>query len=269
MDTGIKSMGNAIKSCFTFRLGTTSYIIPDDIEPNVRYLAPLVDDIEVVLFESEDYSNIPKGDLVSRLADMAAEYNLTYTIHLPLDTPLGHHDERLRRTSVDRCRRIIECMSPVNPFAYILHLQGDIVGNPPSQDMERWLSQQRRSVEELLLTLHPEELCVETLSYPYHLIEDVVDDYSLSICLDIGHILLYGYSLEAYLDNYLHRTRVVHLHGIREGKDHTDIAFLKPDIINLLIDRLNRDVRPRVMTLEIFSERELFKSLDIMRRYIK
>lgn len=269
MDTGIIITGNVIKSCFPFRLGTTSYIIPDDIEPNVRHLAPLVDDIEIVLFESEDYSNVPTGKLVSRLADMAAEHNLTYTIHLPLDTSLGHQDERIRRTSVDRCRRIIECMSPVNPFAYILHLQGDIVGNPPSQDMDRWLSQHRRSIEELLMALHPDKLCVETLSYPYHLIEEVVDDYSLSICLDIGHILLYGYSLQSYLDHYLHRTHVVHLHGIRDGKDHTDIACLESDIITLLIDRLNRDMLPRVMTLEIFSERELFKSLDIMRRYIK
>ena len=40
-----------------FRLGTTSYIIPADILPNVRYLADKVDDIELVLFEADDYSN--------------------------------------------------------------------------------------------------------------------------------------------------------------------------------------------------------------------
>jgi len=261
-------MEYALKSRFAFRLGATSYIIPDDIEPNVRYLAPLLDDIEIVLFESGDYSNIPSGELVSRLAALASEHDLTYTVHLPLDTPLGHQDEHQRRISIDRCMQIIECMRPVNPFAYVLHFQGDIMGDPPSSDMERWLSQHRRSLEELLLAVPADRLCVETLSYPYHLIEEVVDDYSLSICLDIGHILLCGYPLQTYLDRYLHRTRVVHLHGIREGKDHTDIAGLEPDVITLLIDRLNRDMRPRVVTLEIFSERELFKSLDIMRRYI-
>ncbi len=38
-----------------FRIGTTSYIIPDDIiPPNVRYLGGKTDDIELVLFEVDD-----------------------------------------------------------------------------------------------------------------------------------------------------------------------------------------------------------------------
>ena len=32
-----------------FRLGTTYYILPDAILPNVRFLAPLLDEIELVL----------------------------------------------------------------------------------------------------------------------------------------------------------------------------------------------------------------------------
>ena len=39
----------------TFRLGSTSYVYPDDILPNVQRLAQAgdVDDIELVLFEVE------------------------------------------------------------------------------------------------------------------------------------------------------------------------------------------------------------------------
>ena len=48
-----------------FRLGTTSYIIPDDILPNVRYLADKIDDIELVLFDVEDYCNLPSPALVA------------------------------------------------------------------------------------------------------------------------------------------------------------------------------------------------------------
>ena len=45
---------------YPFRLGTTSYIIPNSILPNVRYLADKVKDIELVLFESDDgISNFP------------------------------------------------------------------------------------------------------------------------------------------------------------------------------------------------------------------
>ena len=50
-----------------FRLGTTSYIIPDDILPNVRYLAGKVKDIELVLFDIDEYCNIPDAEQLSEL----------------------------------------------------------------------------------------------------------------------------------------------------------------------------------------------------------
>jgi hypothetical protein len=53
------------------RIGTTSYILADDILPNVRYLAPLVDDIELVLFESEGMSNLPSKQVIEELAALA------------------------------------------------------------------------------------------------------------------------------------------------------------------------------------------------------
>ena len=39
---------------YPFRLGTTSYIIPADILPNVIYLSDQVQDIELILFEVDD-----------------------------------------------------------------------------------------------------------------------------------------------------------------------------------------------------------------------
>ena len=51
-----------------FRIGATSYIIPADILPNVEYLAPQVDDVELVLFETDEYgSNLPDAVLRNRL----------------------------------------------------------------------------------------------------------------------------------------------------------------------------------------------------------
>jgi len=43
-----------------FRIGTTSYIIPDEIIPNVRFLAARVEDVELVLFEADEgMNNLP------------------------------------------------------------------------------------------------------------------------------------------------------------------------------------------------------------------
>ncbi len=73
----------------SFRLGTTSYIWPAEIVPNVHRLGPLVDDVELVLFEADDYSNLPDSATVDCLRALADEHDLSYTVHLPLDLTLA------------------------------------------------------------------------------------------------------------------------------------------------------------------------------------
>ena len=73
-----------------FRLGTSSYIIPADILPNAHYLAGKVRDIELILFEVDDeQNNLPSPEVIDELINLAALYDLTYTVHLPLDLKLG------------------------------------------------------------------------------------------------------------------------------------------------------------------------------------
>jgi hypothetical protein len=69
--------------------GATSYVLPDHILPNVEYLGPIVDDVELVLFETDEYgSNLPGPAEIARLLELAAEHDLSYTVHLPLDLRL-------------------------------------------------------------------------------------------------------------------------------------------------------------------------------------
>ena len=78
-----------------FRIGATSYIIPDDILPNARHLAALgeVQDIELVLFEVDDgLNNIPSPETVAELAALAGA-RPDLLLHLPLDLRLGRNDE--------------------------------------------------------------------------------------------------------------------------------------------------------------------------------
>lgn len=259
----------SLKNRFPFRLGTTSYIIPAELLPNVIYLADKVDDIELVLFESDEISNLPDAATVKILKETAERSDLTYTIHLPLDTWMGHEEASVRERSVDKCLRVIEHTAPLSPFAYVLHFHGDKQGEIPSPDMARWIEGHRQSVERLIQVVASEVLCVEMLDYPYDLIEDVVRDYGLSICLDIGHLLLYGYAPEEYLDRYLPRTRVVHLHGVEDGHDHRSLSFLPAGLLTTLIDRLgNGSNNSRVLTMEIFDEGALNQSLDVLSSFL-
>jgi sugar phosphate isomerase/epimerase len=260
----------SLKNRFPFRLGTTSYVIPADLRANVAFLADKVDDIELVLFESHEISNLPDADTLRALKDTADRHDLTYTVHLPLDAWLGHAEEAVRRRSLDKCLRVIEITALLNPFAYIIHFHGDHRGESPSPDLMRWTEGHRLAVERLVQAVSPEDLCVETLDYPYKLIEDIVIDYKLSVCMDIGHHLLNGVVPEACLDRYLPRTRVLHLHGVEEGHDHRSLAFLPDGLLTALVNRLGSGPeKPRVLTVEIFDEEALNQSLNVLRRVLQ
>lgn len=256
-----------MKASNSFNLGTTSYIIPDNILPNVQYLAGKVDDIQLILFESTDASNLPSADDIKKLREIAQANNLTYSIHFPLDAPLGAK-EPFRTEAVKSHIRIIELTQSLHPSVYIMHLEGDDKqhhGRLPSDDMPRWLEHNRKSIKEILSSgIAPEKLCVETLSYPFEIIENIVTELGLSICLDIGHIILNGYSVDDHLARYMSRTRSVHLHGIIDGKDHCSIAHLPKTVVHNLINAIDSAPTPVALTLEVFNEDDFKESIRTM-----
>lgn len=260
--------GPSLKGIFPFRLGTTSYILEDDLVPNAQFLGPLVDDIELVLFESDEISNLPDKEVIDTLQDIQAEHHITYTVHLPLDTELGSLDESVRKRSVEKCLRVIKLTAPLAPFAYVVHFHGERRGRVPAADIAGWLYMLDRSALGLLESgVDSQLLCVETLDYPFELVEPIVTRRGMSICLDAGHLAFYGYPLEEYLDQYMARSRVIHLHGNREGADHKDIGALEPGVLASLVDHpCLADNRERVLTLEVFGRADFERSMETMRR---
>lgn len=257
-----------LKNHFPFRLGTTSYILPADLISNVRFLAPYVDDIELVLFEANDESNLPDDETIAELHAIACSNDLTYTVHLPLGLSLGAADEEERHRSVKKALHIVELASPLSPAAYVVHFEGDRRGPLPSENMSGWINGLKVSVAELLGTGTPSHLfCVETLDYPFALVDPIVYELELSVCLDIGHVLLQGHPLDAYLAKYHDRIRVFHAHGIRENKDHRDLGALRDSDLALLFGNLQscRSAAP-VLTLEVFDENDFRLSMEVVER---
>ena len=81
---------------------------------------------------------VREKELFEVWSQSAETHGLSYTVHLPLDTALGSADEADRTASVGKCRRVIERMARLEPFGYILHLEGDHRGRAPSDDIPRW-----------------------------------------------------------------------------------------------------------------------------------
>ena len=261
------------KKSFPFRVGTTSYIIPDGIIPNVEYLKDKVDDVELVLFESDEMSNLPSADDIARLQEIGKEHDLTYSVHLPLDVYLGNADAFVRGQSIEKCRRVIELTDVLAPSAYVMHAEAgpNIEVNGFSETEKKGFADNfRASLERLFssISVPPSEFCVETLNYPLELIEDVIASFRLSVTLDIGHLELYGFPVREHLDRYLSRTRVLHMHGIIDGKDHKGLQHMRTETLDMVMRALSGDHnQARVFTMEVFSENDFNASCAELMKY--
>lgn len=253
-----------LKGRFPFRLGTSSYIIPADIEPNVRFLAPLVDDVELVLFESDGFSNLPSPTVIDTLVQLHREHDVSYTVHLPLDCQLGSPDGAIRRSSVGKCARVFDLTAPLTPHAYLLHLHGEQRGDEPARDVPAWQNNLRESTEALLAHGIPaRKLAVETLDYPFELVEPLIREFDLGVCVDVGHLLLANRDPVAPIRAHRDRCLVIHLHGVRDGKDHVDVAGMDPALLRGILDAAC-DLPNCVVTLELFDGDNLRRSLECL-----
>lgn len=250
---------------FPFRIGTTSYIIPDDILPNVRFLADKVDDIELVLFDVDQFCNIPSREQAAELQQMAATANLTYTIHLPLDLQFSA-DENQISGSLAKARQVIDALHCLRPHAYIAHLDShSIVKDPSETEASIWVERCVQSLQSLLPELqNPALLAVENLeSYPPALNHRVLAQVPASECIDIGHLWLQGIDVPPYLDTRLDRTRVIHLHGI-DTRDHQSLRHMPIDNVKTVIGKLIEKNYSGVVTLEVFSQDDFFSSMEVL-----
>jgi sugar phosphate isomerase/epimerase len=253
-------------SNYPFRLGTTSYIIPANILPNARYLVGKVRDIELILFEVDDGpNNLPPPAAIDELLQIASEHDLTYTVHLPLDLKLGEDGSEYDQSLV-KAKRVIECTRPLEPWAYVLHLDGKSVRTSTDKELiQRWQSQSVRALEIVSAWAGgAEKLAVENLeSYPLDFIQPVLDRISVSRCVDIGHLWLDGHDPIPYLHSAMPRTRVIHMHGIAE-RDHRSLAFMPEEKVRAVWEELIHMNYTGVLTLEIFSEEDFVSSLEVI-----
>jgi len=256
-----------MKSAFPFRLGSTSYVYPDHILPNVRRLAPVVDDVELVLFEVDDFSNLPDPDTVAALRDLAGAHDLTYTVHLPLDLRLaGRERAGASSTSIDKALKVIECTRPLQPYAYIAHLDGKAeLAQGRLADWVGWRHDCAAALGRLGAACGDDGiLCVENLEgYPIEEVFTVLDLIPVGLCLDVGHLWLDRIDAPACFRRFRDWVRVIHLHGIG-ARDHQSLRHAPAASVAALMDELVASAYAGVLTLEVFNLEDFSVSREML-----
>jgi sugar phosphate isomerase/epimerase len=250
-----------------FRIGTSSYIIPDDILPNARFLAGKVRDIELVLFEVDDgQNNLPDRHTLDELIRLSAENDLSYTVHLPLDLRLGA-DGNEQHISLQKAKRVIETVKRLAPWAYVLHLDGrNVKDHTEPAALSQWTAQALRALE---ITADwagdPKLLAVENLEgYPLDFWEVVFERSQVGRCVDVGHLWRDGHDPIPYLARALERMRVIHIHGIAE-RDHQSLAYVPKEELDRVMHWLYDHCYSGVLTIEIFGEDDFTTSLAALK----
>jgi len=214
------NLSETFKRRFPFRLSVPSFIYPAGYADNVRMLAFFVDEIELLLLESGD-DCLPSESEIEELASLGSANDLTYNIHLPTDLDLSAPSKTDRRWALARFCKTIERARPLVPTTYTLHLPYHETDHE-KPTIDRWAMRNAESLTDLLTMsrLSPRQISIETLDYPPDWFESLVKQFDLAVCIDMGHVLRFGYDLEKTWEIYSNRTTMVHLHGVRGGRDH-------------------------------------------------
>ena len=215
-------------------LSVPSYVIPGTWAENVRFLdaVPEVRGVELLfyLFDGET-RDLFAGE---RAAIEPYRGRFSFSAHLP-DPLLPEHEEVLRLTAGLASR-------------YVLHPpEGDEAGFV--RTVEAW---RRRHGEIFLLeNLIGRDFASLARRWP-----------TLPLCLDTGHLLLSGGTVGRFLEEHGERIGEIHLHGVKDGRDHRDFGPGEPWLAELL--PFLRGFRGR-LELEVFSMEEVRAILGALR----
>ena len=249
----------------SLRMGGTSWVVAGGLADNAKALSQEVSDMEIVLFDTPQASNIPTSDEILRLKELCGELDISCTVHFPTDLCLSQ-GKKQQTACEDSCLEIAELFAPLEPFAWILHLDGDIRGEDiPSYNIERWRTLANSSLNSIAVkTGFAQKICVETLDYDFCYADDIVLQNGLSICTDVGHLVRYRRDVTAALQKYLPHTKVLHIHGVKaDGTDHVDMSYFDTELLREVLSLCDDGIE-RVMSMEVFEE-DYHKSLEVFK----
>jgi sugar phosphate isomerase/epimerase len=246
------------KGRFPFPVACPSFVYPAGYEENVRCLAPFVDEIQLLFFESEP-QGLPSPALIQELSGLAAGCGIGYNIHLPSDVYPGHPDPDERRRAAEAIHTIMQRCQDLSPSTFTLHLERNPAGTE-NLPVERW---QQYLLESLEFMLPPEtptrKISIETLDYPLEWVAPVIEAMDFSVCMDMGHLLVHGIDLRAFYENWKDRITVVHLHGVDGNEDHLSLDRLSDEQMRTVFGLLQ--ALKKVVVLENYSCPRLNASL--------
>ncbi len=260
-----------LKTARPFKLGTTSFIYPDHIVPNVKKLGPQFDEIELLIFESKPLEYLPKKADIDELARLSQELSVTYNIHLPTDISLSHGSNTERQEGIDTVERIMELVTSLSPSTHTLHLDFTVQDREAGEEgIKRWQERVMKSLDDLAARIpDPSLITIETLDFSPGILFPVLDNSPVSLCIDAGHLIRFDYDIAEIFERYQSKIPLIHFHGVDFAydppKDHQGLDKTPMERVVSTLEVLKQFTG--VVSLEVFNLDNLTASVAWMENH--
>lgn len=219
------------KKKFTFKIGTTSYILPvkeDNLVSNVGFLKDSFDIVQLLFFGREYLDEVMSPRIIRDLAAIREDAGLAYTVHLPSDLGLLDASDDSLRSSLDVLERVIDETAPLGVEGYVLHVDRLVNGAPRVEPdaVHRELYHRALDAIRARLGSAAANICIENTTYDLVFFSGIIMKSACNVCLDAGHLALHNQDPEKFIEVFGPRIRQVHLHGIAGGRDHQALTGL-------------------------------------------
>lgn len=226
-----------------FTLSAPSYVLPASIEENSLFLKDYVKNVYIALFERAACLAYTQKDIPFSLSELGLDYH----VHFPLDLTW----ENKEKDSWDLLQ-LVEKVAFLKPKVFVLH--------PPAHFQELYFFSQQW----LEKGLSPRALCIENIKgRDLALFWEVIRDFDLGICLDIGHLLAYEQENILILPNFWEHVEVIHLYGREIKGKHTSLLDLPKEGWALLREALAR-LEQKLLVLEVFNKKDFLDSYELL-----
>jgi adenosylcobalamin phosphodiesterase len=248
------------KGLYPFRICAPSFIYPASWAENVQLLAPYLDEIELLFFESQFPDSFPSSSEIDALQRLSEDHAVTYNIHLPTDISIGTADRVQQENAIDALKKAFELAAPLNSTTYTLHLPFE-EASPDKSSIEAWQGRINLQLEKILsFGIPPEKISIETLDYPFEWVADIVADLNLKICMDMGHLMVHGRNISDLYQKDKYQIDIIHLHGVQNQKDHLALSTITIPQNKAVLEILS--TFNQTVSIEVFNYEDLTTSLN-------
>jgi len=260
----------AYKDKFPFKLGTTSYILPekeDNLLTNVRFLRDRFDLIQLLFMGREYLHEIMSPSIIKDLKAIRDESRVSYTVHLPADLDILNPSDDFFHRSIGVIERIVAETGPLGIEGYVLHVDRFVKGSARVElsHSEKHNFETALNRISVRMGVDAQKIYIENTTYDLVYFKDILLASPFPICMDAGHLFFFGQDYDVFINAFSSRIRQIHLHGNRDGKDHKAITELEEWELDKIIEFQENYSCPLI--LEVFNLDDLVQSAEYLKSF--